>query len=399
MTNPLCVRGIPAPSVDASGCPRIGSLARPLLALAILLLSAPAALAGDGDPVAPAVPAAATPAPAGPAAEQTAKADTPGELGTSRVANIADDSKDEDTKKWSASFGVETSVGFGTFVSGSQNQSAVSTSFSPSFSYEVADKLSLSAAFSLSWYQVLDFATPLEEHAVLMSDIIIGLAHGSIYKHEDSGFNLSGGLALGLPTSLASQFQNRLFSLKPSLTVSIPVGPVKFSYTFGFGKYFNTTATSTVNCDNFDHPDECRQGRKDNPDFGFESERRGPEVYLPGSGSSSFYFQNSLNIRWAIIEGLNLALGVGIYNNFGTRSLPADEFTGEGATAGRAQSDRLVSSLSLSYQVIKQLEVGASLVTATTHPFGDQGNSFVFFDFSRAPDNITSLNFSVTGSL
>lgn len=385
MTNPTRARGIP-PYGLLRTCVRAVSL------LGVLVLGTPAVLAAGDEPPS-AADAVEAPAPA----ERIAKATTPETA--SQVASSDAAATDEDDKKWSASLGVETSIGIGTFVSGDQNQSSVATTFAPSFSYQVADKLTVSTSFSLTWFQVLDFATPLADNTVLMSDIGVSIAHGSIYKHEDSGFNLAGGLSLGLPTSLASQFQNRLFSLKPSLTASIPVGPVKFSYTFGFGKYFNTTATSTVNCDNFDHPDECRQGREDNPDFGFESERRGPEVYLPGSGSSSFYFQNSLNIRWAIIEGLNLALGVGIYNNFGTRSLPADEFTGEGATAGRAQSDRLVSSLSLSYQVIKQLEVGASLVTATTHPFGDQGNSFVFFDFSRAPDNITSLNFSVTGSL
>ena len=385
MTNPTRARGIPPYGL-------LRTLVRAVSLFGVLMLGAPAVLAAGDEPPSDA-DAVAAPAPA----ERIAKATAPATA--SQVAATDAAATDEDDKKWSASLGVETSIGIGTFVTGDQNQSSVATTFAPSFSYQVADKLTVSASFSLTWFQVLDFATPLADNTVLMSDIGVSIAHGSIYKHEDSGFNLAGGLSLGLPTSLASQFQNRLFSLKPSLTASIPVGPVKFSYTFGFGKYFNTTATSTVNCDNFDHPDECRQGRKDNPDFGFESERRGPEVYLPGSGSSSFYFQNSLNIRWAIIEGLNLALGVGIYNNFGTRSLPADEFTGEGATAGRAQSDRLVSSLSLSYQVIKQLEVGASLVTATTHPFGDQGNSFVFFDFSRAPDNITSLNFSVTGSL
>jgi len=306
---------------------------------------------------------------------------------------------DDDTRPWRASVSVETSIGLGTFVGDPQRQASVSTSLSPSASYQIADKLSVSASLSLTWFQVLDFATPLKEHSFLLSDINLGLAHGSIYKHEDSGFNLAGGLSVSLPTSLASQFQNRLFTLKPSFTASIPVGPVSFSYTLGFGKFFNLTATSTLDCDDFEDPDTCRQGRDENPDFGFESERRGAEVYLPGAGASSFYVQNGFNVRWAILDGLNLALGISIFNTFGVRALPTDEFSSTHATAGRSQSDRLVSSLSLSYQILKQLGVGASLVTATGHPFGDQGNDLVIFDFKRAPDNITSLNFSVTGSL
>ncbi|MCB9732235.1 MAG: hypothetical protein H6745_06435 [Deltaproteobacteria bacterium] len=302
-------------------------------------------------------------------------------------------------KDWSASLTVETSIGLGTFVSEPQRQSSVTTAFVPSFSYKLAKDLSIRAGFSVVWYNVLDYATPLPENEFLMSDLAFTLAHGRIWKHDDSGFTLSGALTLSLPTSLASQFQNRLFTLAPSLSARLPVGPVTFAYTLGFGKYFNTTASSTVNCDDFDDPAECRQGREDNPDQGYESERRGAEVYLPGSGSSSFYVQNGLSVTWEIVEGLNLGLGVTIYNTFGTRSFEVDGLSSEHATSGRSQTDRLISSLELSYDVLKQLTVGVSLVTGTTQPFGEQGNDLVIFDFSRASDNITSLNFSLTGTL
>jgi len=384
VTNRPRARGIPS-----NGLRR--NTARALSLSLALTLAAPVALGNEGDPAEGA---------AGPAVEAPLRlAAVPGTLSdrTGQVGNVR--GTDEEHKRWSASLGIETSIGLGTFVSGDQNQSSVSTTFAPSLTYELADSLVLAGAFSLTWYQVLDFATPLSDHTVLMSDISIAIRHASIYRHEDSGFNLSGGIALNLPTSLASQFQNRLFTLKPSFSASIPVGPVRFAYTFAFGKFFNQTATATIDCDNFDHPDECREGRETNPDFGFESERRGPEVYLPGGGTSSFFIQNSLSISWSIVEGLDLGLGIAISNNFGVRSLPDDEFTADNANPGRSQADRLVSSLSLSYQVLKELGVGMSLVTATGRPFGDQGNSLVLFDFGRAPSNITSINFSVTGTL
>ncbi|PIE65824.1 MAG: hypothetical protein CSA24_01915 [Deltaproteobacteria bacterium] len=302
-------------------------------------------------------------------------------------------------KKWSASVSIETSIGIGTFLSEPHRQSAVSTTFVPSFGYDLGHAMSLSAGLSVTWYQLLGFGTPLSEHDVLMSDVSVGFNHGSIWKHEGSGFNLSGSLSFFLPTSLASQFQNRLFTLKPSLRASIPVGPVTFGYTLGFGKFFNLTATPTVDCEDFDNPDECIAGRRDNPDFGFESVRRGAEVYLPGMGTSSFYVQNAFSARWGIVEGLSLNLGISIFNNFGVRSQPEDGFTNAHAQAGRAQVDRLVSSLSLSYQLLKELSVATSLVTATARPFGADGNDFVIFDFSRAASNITSWNISVTGSL
>lgn len=333
---------------------------------------------------------AVTPSPGGSPSAGTATVTSSGPLAADAAAS---------DKPWSASLTVETSIGLGTFVGNEQKQSMVTTAFVPSFSYKLAKDLSLQAGFSVVWFQVLDFATPLQENEFLLSDLAFTLAHGRIWKDDDSGFTLSGGLTLSLPTSLASQFQNRLFTLAPSLSARLPVGPVTFAYTFGFGKYFNRTASSTVNCDDFDHPDECRQGREDSPDQGFESERRGPEVYLPGSGSSSFYFQNGLSVSWQIVDGLNLALGVTIYNTFGTRAFDADGLSSEHATSGRSQTDRLVSSLGLSYGLFKQLTVGVSLVTATTQPFGEQGNDLVIFDFNRASDNITSLNISLTGTL
>ena len=179
----------------------------------------------------------------------------------------------------------------------------------------------------------------------------------------------------------------------------IPVGPVTFSYSFTFGKYFNRTSVPTLNCEDFDDPTECIEGRGQNPNFGFESERRGPEVYLRGSGANSYYFSNSLDISWDIVEGLSLSLGIAISNAFGVRSFPQDDLSGLHATEGRAQRDRLSSSLSLSYQIIKQLSAAISLGTDTSQPFGAQGDDFpVIFDFTRASDNITSLSLSVTGS-
>jgi hypothetical protein len=284
-------------------------------------------------------------------------------------------------------------------VSGDQSNAAVSTSLSGSAFYTLADNLKLTASFSLTWYQVLDIDTTLGDNDVLLSDIMIGVSHGRIYHHDDSGFNLGGSIRVGLPTSLASQFQNRLFSLSTGLTASIPVGPVSFTYGFTFGKYFNLTAVPTLDCEDFDDPTECIEGRDNNPNFGFESERRGPEVYLRGSGASSYYFRNALTINWTIVEGLDLALDFSISNSFGVRSFTRDEFSNEHAVEGRAQSDRLLSGLSLSYQFIKQLSASISLVTDTSQPFGAQGDDFpVVFDFTRAPDNITSLNVSVTGS-
>ena len=324
---------------------------------------------------------------------------TPGTPQTTIVTTEAP-AEDEKPSDFGGSLSVETSIGIGTFVSEPQDNAAVVTSFAPSAFYVLGKDLRLTAGFSLTWYQILDADTTLADNSLLMSDISIGVSHGRIYHHDDSGFNLSGNLRVALPTSLASQFQNRLFTIATGFTASIPVGPVSFSYSLGFGKYFNTTATPTLDCDDFEDSDECIEGRDANPNFGFESERRGPEVYIKGSGASSFYLSNSLGVNWAIIDDLSLSFGLTISNSFGVRSFPKDEFSSDNATSGRSQRDRLLSSLGLDYTINRHVGVGLSLVTDTSTPFGADGNDFpVVFDFVRASDNITSINFSVTGSL
>ena len=331
-----------------------------------------------------------------------APTDSPAEQPTGPITTLTTNNvtPTEEPSKFGGSLSVETSIGLGTFVSGPQENSVVTTSFSPSAYYQLAKDLRLNGSLSLTWYQVLDVDTPLAEGDALLSDISLGVSHGRIYHHEDSGFNVSGNLRVGLPTSLASQFQNRLFTLSTAFTASIPVGPVSFSYTLGFGKYFNLTATPTVDCEDFEDPEECISGRDANPNFGFESERRGPEVYLPGAGATSFYLQNSLGISWTIIDELSLSFGLAISNSYGVRSFPKDDLSGDNATSGRSHRDRLSSSLGLDYTINKHFSVGASLTTDTSTPFGADGNDFpVVFDFSRASDNITSFNISVTGSL
>jgi len=366
------------------------------VALASLVIASPA-LADAPEPK-PAVLAETT-APDNPTApESTPIVEQP--TGPTTTLTTSDVTPAEEPSKFGGSLSIETSVGIGTFVSGPQENSVVTTSFSPSAYYQIAKDLRVTGALSLTWYQVLDVDTPLSEGDALLSDISLGVSHGRIYHHEDSGFNLAGSLRLGLPTSLASQFQNRLFTLSSALTASIPVGPVSFSYSLGFGKYFNLTATPTVDCQDFSNPDECISGRNANPNFGFESERRGPEVYLPGAGATSFYVQNSFGVTWTIIDELSLSLGLAISNSYGVRSFPKDDLSGDNASAGRSHRDRLSSSLGLDYTINRHLGVGASLTTDTSTPFGANGDDFpVIFDFTRASDNITSINISVTGSL
>ena len=317
---------------------------------------------------------------------------------TTTVVKPVDEPKEE-VLPLTASVTVGTSVGLGTFVSGPQQRAQVSTAITPTLRYKLSDKLSLSAAIGGAIYHLNDYSTSLYNGQFLFGDLYATLSHSSIYKHDASGFNLSAALRLYFPTSLASRFQNRITSVRPSFTGSIKAGPVTFSLTTMFMKYFNTSTSPSINCEGSFDPDLCIEGRGPGVGGGFESEIRGGEVFLPSAGISSFYVGNSLAASWSILDGLSLGASATVYNLFGYRSFDIGEFSSENAKPGRSQTDRLITSVSVSYQINKQLRGTLDFTTDTIRPFGADGNDLVVLDVTRASDNISAIGLSFAGTL
>ena len=315
----------------------------------------------------------------------------------------------------SVNMAISTSVGLGSFVAGDQQQIGVATGFSPSISYKLDGGVSLKTAISGTWYQINDYSTAFENHRFLFSDMYIQAAHGSVYSDKELGLNVGASFRVNLPTSLSSQLQNRVLSIRPALNMSWRFGPVSLSSGVMFSKSFNTNADTSINCETYTDPDQCREGRESDPTAsadalgnqdggpgvggGFESEVRGGEVFIPSGGLTSFYVGYNVGLGWTIVEGLNLSFSTVLYHLFGYKSLPKDEFSSEHAREGRRQTDRLITSINLSYQVHKNIGLSLGLATDTVRPFGDDGTDLVILDFKRAPDNITSLSFGINGSL
>ena len=338
------------------------------------------------------------------------------------ISSSADDSEGESTEEEastpspiSVAMSIGTSVGIGSFVGGEQQQVGVATSFSPTISYKLDGGVRLKTGIGATWYQINDYNTAFENHRFLFSDVYLDASHGAVFSDEELGLTIGAAFRVNLPTSLSSQLQNRILSIRPSVNMRWAFGPVSLSASLMFLKSFNTSADVSINCETYTDPELCREGRDADPTAaanqlgnqdggpgvggGFESEVRGGEVFIPSSGLTSFYVGYSLSLGWAIIEGLNLSLGAALYHSFGYKALPKDEFSSDYAQGGRSQTDRLATTLSLSYQVHKNIGLSLGLGTDTVRPFGADGKDLVIFDFSRAPDNITSLSFGINGSL
>lgn len=371
-----------------------------LAALSLTLVSvgpAAAATGSEGDEAKAAEAAQADP--------QVAKAD-PNDSGAPaagpKVTATGDKAEDDDKFPLSASLQIATSIGFGTFVSGDQAQPLNYTAFVPKVAWAIDDAMSLSASISASVYSKMDFPTPYENGKFLLGDLYLNFSHAKLFHTDDvgDGLTIAGGFRVFFPTSLAAQFQNRALTLRPAVATSLKLGPVTIGWTLALAKFFSSTSVPSLTCSGFAEG-ACIDGRPTGPGpgGGFTSERRGGEVFLPSAGVTSFYVLNSLSVGWEIIEGLSLSGSAAIYNQFGTRSYDVDSLSSVNARAGRSQLDRVVSSISLDYQVIKQLSVGIGVATDAIQPFGASGDRFIFLDPTHASDNTTTLDISVTGSI
>jgi hypothetical protein len=303
-------------------------------------------------------------------------------------------------------FKLSQNIGLGSFVGGTKQQVSSTTDFWPTVSYRIVDNLTLAAAIVGSWYQKVDYGTAYENGKFIFSDLYFDLGHSKIYHNPDAAnFTLGANFRIYLPTSLSSQYQNRVLSARAMLNSSLKLGPVSVGYSLGFMKYFNRTTYPTLQCADFDDEGLCRDGNGQplivgpTAGGGISSERSGGEIFLPSAGVYSFYVLNALVVDWEIVEGLVLEGSATVYNLFGYRAFAEDGLSSPNARTGRSHIDRLITEVNLTYTPIKELQIGLGFTTDTTQPFGESGNDLVVFNFSRAPTNNTNVWLRLATSL
>ena len=295
---------------------------------------------------------------------------------------------------------ISTAIGLGSFYGDTRRQTAVSIGFIPALRYKVSKVISVSGSMAGTLYAKNGYGSAISNGTFWVSDLHFTLSHGKLYENKNLGLTLSGAFRVYFPTSLSSRFQNRIMTMRPSLSARFKFGSVSISFLSMFAKYFSSSTVPSVNCGDFTEG-ACIDGRPSGPGVGggFESERNGGEVFLPGYGTSSFYVGNALSVSWKILEGLSLSASATLYNLFGFRSYGVDDLSSVNARPGRSQTDRLITNITLSYKIVRQLTVGLEFTTDTIRPLGADGNDLVIFDTRRGPDNISSIAFSLTGSL
>ncbi|MEC9072115.1 MAG: hypothetical protein VX938_07040, partial [Myxococcota bacterium] len=320
-----------------------------LLAGVCLALFGSPAFAEEPTPTTDETPEATTPV----ADEAPASSDAGAISTTSAVASDAKDepAEEEAPDLISGSVTLSTGVGLGTLVhlhpdeniSSQGGRELVTTGLSGSVRYKLGDTLSLSSGMALAWYPIINYAVGYENGRALLGDLAFTLNQSQIVKDEDRNLSVSGSLTVGLPTSLGSQIQNRLFSLTPKLNLSWSLGDLSVNYSASFAKYFMTSTTPSIDCENFSDPNTCPAGRGTGPAGAFQTEKAGGELFLPSTGINSFTIAHGGSVSYQVIEGLRLSAALGFSHSFSVVDTPIDEFSSVNANEGRSHVDGLSS--------------------------------------------------------
>ena len=308
--------------------------------------------------------------------------------------------EEEDLLPVKLGLAITESIGVGTFVSGDQRQALAVMVIDPTVTYPITDDgLSVQAWGRFLWYQTTDYETTYKNDKFIWADPYLRLSHSKIFHDDDLGLSIGAMLTIYGGASLASQMETRRFTLRPGVTLNWDLAPVTISYGLHFAKYFNESTRANLDCSDFEDG-KCPEGRGSGPGpYGsFDSEGGGGAFTLPGRGVTSFYVLNTFKLSVEIVEGLTAALDVIVYNFFGYSNYDLDDRSSPNARAGRNQTDRLITGLSLDYQVVKQLSIGLGVTTDTVRPLGDDGKDLVLFGFSRAPTNLTTLDINLVFS-
>jgi hypothetical protein len=317
---------------------------------------------------------------------------------TSSTEAEAEEEEEENLLPFNLSLGVSTSIGGAIFVPSEADRLSVATSFSVSASYSLGHGVTLSGGVPFSWYNYGGFGASVPDNTVLVGDPYVSISHGKIFADEDAGVTLSGSFAVYGGASLASRYQTRYITIKPGISLSWKLDPVTITYGFSFSKYFNGATNPVLDCSGYTDVSECYEGRDGlDPSMahvGFQAEAGG-EFWVPTSGTTSFYFSNSLSLNWAIIEGLSASVSASIGSAFTYLAVDIDEFSSPNARPGRLQSDSLSASIGLSYQVMKYLTANISF-SSSSKPFGSKGDTLELFNVQNG---ITSLSVGLTASL
>lgn len=280
----------------------------------------------------------------------------------------------------------DNSVGIGTFAPGEYTDRPLwSMALSMRPFVRLADNMRLTLRMDLSKdiIENADAATATKNET-LLSDLILTYTVSPLVHEEVTGIKLMAWLDLLAPTSLASQTQTRILTLRPGLGLSKDFGWVSLNYQFRFDYNINQSKYPAFDVADAAEP-PCLSAKL----------LDGGGAVCGSRSNTQFQFMNRFIVEFVPVERLAIAIDFIIYNAFGYE-MPDDELTADNAKPGLGQRDLTAGTVEISYQVLDELAL--ALGTTTLQPpktLDNEGFRFPFFDYRSTSDNLTSVYFDV----
>jgi hypothetical protein len=287
----------------------------------------------------------------------------------------------------SLSLGTDLSVGQSTFqfAPGYADNALVSWSSSLGAAYQFKDRTRVGVGTGFG--QELT----ISDGADAPNTLIWGDTTLSVNRplHRFSwGTALVGVANVRLPTSKASRVQTLRAGSTLGLSALHPHGKFMFGYSSAFSKSFHE----------YDNPviDPRGQGTITTRDrlvtaqsalgvsrTGGRELISNNELALAGTANRSFAWANTLFASYGVTDSLGVNVTYSLAHSWAYRSYERDEFTAEGARAGRGRTDAQVGAISAGYQLLEgRLSVQAGVATAgPTRTADDRRIRFPFFTF------------------
>ena len=236
-------------------------------------------------------------------------------------------------------------------------------------------------------------STNTEKHQTMLSDTIVRTAHTNLWS-VPGDLPVIGGLTFGgyfdilAPTSLVSQYNGRILTVRPAFQLSNAWGPVSFKYTLSYSHYFNKFSSPVI-----DSGDSTTLSR-----FGGSEILPGGEIAVQANNVGDG-LANSVLLEWSILNtGFSILLNYTVRNFWTTKSYEADEYTSEYAVTGKGQRDDTIGTVELDYALTKNLFLGLGVYSWQTPKTSDnKGFRIPFLNWKNLAANYTVVYFDIIG--
>lgn len=308
----------------------------------------------------------------------------------------------EAPKKLTTTLSLSNEVGSGTFVENDYSDDPYfgqSLSISPK--YQLVDKVSASASWSLGWELTMPGNSTGRRYTP--SDVSLKLSHSSLYRDSRySGVNLTGSVGAIVPTSYEARFNHTITNLTftPGLSRAFIGDKLSLSYSFSFTKYLPSAEGKGFS------PDPAEQAQSED-DFGnlIVPCREGSSCAVAGGLNNNYGVKNSFSISYAWTEKLSTSISAGISNTFKyeVNDSPYGDpvlYDDDVEPRSRGRSDTTSGSVDASYQVndIFSVSVGAASSQSALEEDRD-GLRFPWWDFKSPAKNYSQIYASVSAAL